>query len=73
VLQKLRAELDQEVQENAAPLPECVAEIGDEMLARIDALAARLGVPRDKMLARCIARGLDEIEANHKPSGAQGT
>jgi hypothetical protein len=70
-LQKLRTELDQEVPENAAPPPECVAEIGDAMLARIDALAARLGVSRDEMLARCIARGLDEIEANHKPSGGQ--
>jgi hypothetical protein len=70
-LQKLRAELDQEVPENAAPPPECVAEIGDAMLARIDALAARLGVSRDEMLARCIARGLDEIEANPKSSGGE--
>ena len=83
-LQKLRAELDQEMPESAVPprsppppraVPplECVAEIGDAMLARIDAQAALHGVPRDEMLARCIARGLDEIEANHKPTGEAAT
>src|SRR5262249_55675707 len=40
-VQKLRAELDQEVQENAAPPRECVVEIGDATLARVDVLAAR--------------------------------
>jgi hypothetical protein len=67
-LQRLRAELDQEVRESAATPEECVAEIGEAMLARVDAQAARLGVSRDEMLARCIARGLDEIEANYKPA-----
>jgi hypothetical protein len=57
----------------AAPPQECMADVGDAMLARIEALAARLEVSRDEMLARCIARGLDEIEANHKPTGGQGT
>jgi hypothetical protein len=77
-LRKLRAELDQEVQESAEPtraaLPqECVAEVGDAMLARIEALAARLGVSRDEMLARCIARGLDEIESSNKSTGREVT
>jgi hypothetical protein len=77
-LQKLRAELDPEAHQSAEPpraTPplECVAEIGDERLARIDALAARLGVSRDEMLARCIARGLDEIEASNKPAAREGT
>jgi hypothetical protein len=76
-LQKLRAELDLETQESAvptrtAPPQECVTEIGDERLARVDALAARLGVSRDEMLARCIARGLDEIEANRTRTGDRG-
>jgi hypothetical protein len=72
-LHKLQAELDQETKENTVPPLECVAEIGNETLARIDAQAARLGVPRDEMLSRCIARGLDEIEANHKPTDKHGT
>ena len=78
VVQKLRAELDQELPESVAlpravPPLECVVEVGDAMLARIAAQAALHGVPRDEMLARCIARGLDEIEANHKPTGEAAT
>jgi hypothetical protein len=67
-LHKLRADVDQEAAASGPPPVECVAEIGDAMLARVDAQAARLGAPREEVLARCIARGLDEIEGN-KPAG----
>jgi hypothetical protein len=78
-LKKLRAELDEE--ESAAapratpPLEYVVetVEIDYAMLGRLDALAARCGVPRDKILDRCIKSGLEEIEAaaeNSKPPGA---
>jgi hypothetical protein len=76
-LQKLRAELDQAPPESPAPprsVPlECVVEVGDAVLARIDAQAALHGVPRDEMLARCIVRGLDELETNPTPTGKQAT